>query len=125
MAKQRKINAAAFQKQIAESVIGDDSMLEIEVDAGKQTSVWVKLPVNLSSDDEYRAKLARCVSDEDMCLEALSHKVGVDADEQWKIWLDAWAPEGDMHRAAKLLLNIIAAEAADAEERAKNFRYRG
>lgn len=125
MAKTRKVNAAAFAKQMEEAVIGDDSLREILVDKAGQRSVWVKLPVNLNAEDTYQNDLASCTTDEEMCLEALSHKAGVTAEEQWEIWCEAWAVDGGKPKAAKLLMNILFAEAQDAEDRAKNFRYRG
>lgn len=124
MARKRKVNAAAFARQLEEAVVGEDSLVEVEVNA--ERSVWIKVPINLDTDDDYLHRLAKATSDEEICLEILAHKLGVSAEEQWHIWLDAWGgDERANKKAAKLLMNIMAAEKNDAEERAKNFRYRG
>ena len=120
--KQRKVNAAAFSRQMAEAVIGDDSLIEVTVNA--EQSVWIKIPLGLDLDEDYARAIGRCTAPEELCLEILAHKPGVTAEEQWQVWLDAWGGQGEL-KAAKLLVNIFATERADAEDRAKNFRYRG
>ena len=48
----------------------------------------------------------------------LAHYPGVSAEEQWETWRAAG-------HDAKLLINIVGNLRQEAEEKAKNFRYRG
>ena len=112
----RKINASAFAKQMAEQVIAPDSLIEIE--ANTEESVWVKVPFNLDEGDEYPSKLAACSTGEEMAKLMLGFHPQHTADEQWATWVGAG-------RDAKLLVNIVGSLRVDAEEKAKNFRYRG
>ena len=114
----RKINAVAFDKQMAEQVIADDSLLEIQANAAGTESVWAKVPFNLDEGDDYLARLSACSTGEEMALLMLSFYPGASADEQWEKWTAAGLD-------AKLLTNIVGAARSEAEERAKNFRYRG
>ena len=113
----RKINAVAFAKQMSEQVIGDDSLVEIQVNAAGTESVWAKVPFNLDEGDDYLAKLSACSTGEEMALLMLGFYPGASAEEQWATWTAAG-------NDAKLLTNIIGAARSEAEERAKNFRYR-
>lgn len=122
--RQRKINAAAFKRQLEEAVIGEDALVEVQASA--EDSVWIRIPVNMDSGDDYLQRILKCADEEEICSEILAHKAGVTAEEQWRVWLDAFggSPDADK-KAAKLLINIFTAEKEAAEERAKNFRYRG
>ena len=121
----RKINASAFAKQMAEQVIAPDSLIEIEANA--EESVWVKVPFNLDEGDEYPSKLAACSTGEEVAKLMLGFHREEDAptewDEQWAN--EQWATWTAAGNDAKLLVNIVGSERAAAEEKAKNFRYRG
>lgn len=112
----RKINAEAFAKQMAEQIIAPDSLVEIQ--ANQQDSVWAKIPFNLDEGDDYLTRLSACGSGEEFARLALSFHPTRSADEQWETWIAAG-------RDAKLLVNIVGMMRQEAEERAKNFRYRG
>lgn len=116
--KHRTINAVAFNRQIAEQVIAPDSLAEVFVDRAETTSVWVKVPFNLDEGDDYLRRLSGSASSEEMALEMLGHYPGASAEEQWATWQDAG-------HDAKLLINIVGSLRQEAEEKAKNFRYRG
>ena len=118
MTKHRKVNAVTFGRQIAEQVIAPDSLAEVFVDRAETTSVWVKVPFNLDEGDDYMRKIAAGNSSEDVALEMLAHYPGVSAEEQWATWRAAG-------HDAKLLINIVGNLRQEAEEKAKNFRYRG
>ena len=116
--RHRKINAIAFAAQLTEHVIAPDSLAEVFVDRAETASVWVKVPFNLDEDDDYRRKIAAGNSSEDVALEMLAHYPGASAEEQWETWRAAG-------HDAKLLINFVANMRLAAEEKAKNFRYRG
>ena len=117
--KHRKVNAVAFAAQMAEAVIADDSLVEVPVDRAETASVWIKVPFNLGDDDDYAKRLQAAASDsEAVALEALGHHPTLTADEQWATWTAAG-------HDAKLLVNILGSETQEAQERAKNFQYRG
>ena len=117
--KHRKVNAVAFAAQMAEAVIAIDNLVEVPVDRAETASVWIKVPFNLGDDDDYAKRLQAAASDsEAVALEALGHHPTLTADEQWATWTAAG-------HDAKLLVNILGSETQEAQERAKNFRYRG
>lgn len=118
MTKHRKVNAVTFGRQIAEQVIAPDSLAEVFVDRSESTSVWVKVPFNLDEGDDYLRRLSGVASSDDMAVEMLAHYPGASADEQWATWREAG-------HDAKLLINIVGNLRQEAEEKAKNFRYRG
>ena len=118
MTKHRKVNAVAFAAQLAENVIAPDSLVEVPVDRAETASVWIKVPFNLDDEDDYLRTLAKAEGSEAMALEALSHHPSLSAEEQWAVWTSAG-------HDAKLLCNILGTQKLEAEERAKNFRYRG
>ena len=113
--RHRKVNAVAFSAQLTEHVIAPDSLAEVFVDRAETASVWVKVPFN---PDDYMRKIAAGNSGEDVALEMLAHCPGVSAEEQWATWRAAG-------HDAKLLINIVGNLRQEAEEKAKNFRYRG
>lgn len=114
----RRINAVAFAAQLAEQVIGPDSLVEVAANRAGTVTVWVKVPFNLSEGDTYGRDLAAATTAEDTAKEALSHYPGATAEEQWATWTEAG-------HDAKLLINIVGNLRQEAEDRAKNFRYRG
>ena len=116
--RHRKINAIAFAAQLTEHVIAPDSLAEVFVDRAETASVWVKVPFNLDEGDDYLRKIAARNSGEDVALEMLAHYPGVSAEDQWETWQAAG-------HDAKLLINIVGNLRQEAEEKAKNFRYRG
>lgn len=118
MARQRKVNAAAFAKQMNEAVIGTDSLVEVPVDLAETASVWIKVPYNLDEGDDYAQRVARCATSEEMAMVILGEHPTLTAEEQWQTWTNAG-------HDAKLLINIVGSEKEAAEERGKNFRYRG
>ena len=125
--KRRRINIVAFERQLAEAVIGPDSLVELEINASD--SIWVKIPINLDDDDEYMREVMAQTSSEEMCLRMLALKPGMDADadadERARVareQLDAWLATG---RKPKDLVVVFMSELNATEERAKNFRYRG
>lgn len=116
--KHRKVNAVAFGEQLAEMVIAPDSLAEVFVDRAETQSVWVKVPFNLDEDDDYVRKIAGMSSSEEIVLEMLAHHPSLTAEEQWATWKAAG-------HDAKLLINIVGNLRQEAEDRQKNFRYRG
>ena len=116
--KHRKINAVAFAAQLTEHVIAPDSLAEVFVDRAETTSVWVKVPFNLDEGDDYMRKIASGNTSEEIALEMLAHHPGASAEEQWETWTAAG-------HDAKLLINLVGNLRQEAEEKARNFRYRG
>ena len=116
--KHRKVNAVAFAAQMAEVVIADDSLVEVPVDRAETASVWIKVPFNLDDGDEYAKRLAATSGADEMAMECLAHHSTLTAEEQWETWTAAG-------HDAKLLVNILGTQTQEAQERAKNFRYRG
>ena len=116
--KHRKVNAIAFQQQMAEVVIADDSLVEVAVDRAGTASVWIKVPFNLDDDDDYAKRVASASGSLALAMEALGHHPTLTADEQWATWTAAG-------HDARLLVNILGTQTQEAQERAKNFRYRG
>ena len=112
----RKINATAFKRQMAEQVVAPDSLIEVQVN--EQDSVLVKIPFNLDEGDDYRSAIAACSTGEEIALVMLGFHQSLSAEEQWAKWTDAG-------HDAKLLTNIVGNAVQEAEEKAKNFRYRG
>lgn len=116
--KHRKVNAVAFGEQLAEMVIAPDSLAQVFVDRAETESIWVKVPFNLDEDDDYVRRISGMSTGKEMALEMLGHHPSLTAEEQWATW------EAAGHDA-KLLINIVGNLRQEAEDRQKNFRYRG
>lgn len=116
--KYREVNAVAFAQQHAEAVIAPDSLAKVAVDRAGTQHVWVKVPFGLDEGDEYMAAVSSKTDGEAMALEILGHYPGATAEEQWATWTEAG-------HDAKLLITIVGNLRQEAEERSKNFRYRG
>ena len=122
MAKAKKINVAAFERQLAENVIGDDSLKELEVNADQ--SVWIKVPISLddatdSPFEEMRSKIQACGDDQDAAaLVVLGGHPTVSSQEQ----LDIWKATG---RSAGLLMQMWAIVTRETLQNLQDFRYRG
>jgi len=122
MAKAKKINVAAFERQLAENVIGDDSLKELQVNA--EESVWIKIPVDLndatgSAIEDMRAQIIACGDDADAAaLVLLAGHPTFTAEDQ----LETWKSSG---RSAGLLMQMWAVLTRETMQNLQDFRYRG
>jgi len=121
MAKKRKINIQQFEKQLAENVVGPDSLLEVELGDGE--SIYLKIPVdtNSASNSAFEAMgeaMKACGDDEEaaalVCLEG--HPT-MSAREQ----LDMWLATG---RTPGLLLHTWTISSRETMQNLAEFRYR-
>lgn len=115
MGKARRVRADRFRQQLAEHVIGEDSLVELEVADGD--IIKVKLPVLLNEGDEYVRLMNEAVGEREKALVVLSFNPDRDAEEQ----LDALLAAGYDYR---FLAAFIASESAVAQEALGKFRYR-
>lgn len=116
--KKRKVNAVQFQKQFEEQVIGPGSLVEIALNSAETESVWIKVPFNLDDDDDYVRLVSSQTTSEDMAMVILGQHPDYSAEDQWaKVVAAGWS--------AKDVINWVGHEKLAAEERAKNFQYRG
>lgn len=120
--KPRKINAAAFKRQLAEYVVGPDSIEEVELNA--ERTIRMRLSVNLDPDEypdhkRFIDKLEIATSEEDTRGVALAFLdvPGQDAEEALSAANEAGITTGD-------LMNMWQVETGAARERLGNFRYK-
>ena len=111
----RVIRMDEFKRQIAEAVLTDDHLVEVEAAPGK--SVWIKIPLNLDDDDDYPQRLRAAKGGEDLALVILSGHPDRTAQQQWEEWTSAGLTAGD-------LAVVFGTESQAAQERLGNFRYR-
>lgn len=116
MANRRRIRMDRFNAQIAEKVIGPDSLVELEIDKGQY--VTVKLPVLLHEDDDFTDRIAAAQDGggDAIALVIMDFDPTRTAEEQLKAWKDAGLTSRD-------LAVVYAAETNEARERLGNFRF--
>ena len=121
MGKQRTVRLEKFRKQIAESVIGPESLVRIEFGGGEEDYVTVKIPVMLSEGDDFPEQLNAATNSDDpdreIALVILSGNPELSAESLLDRWLDAGL-------SIKELATIYGAERRRVEEALGNFRYR-
>lgn len=111
----RRVRMDQFKRQMAEQVLPDDSLVQVELDEVR--SVQIKIPVMLDEDDDFPARIEAAESLEEMALVLLSGG-STPAEEQWETWKAAGYDAVD-------LMKVYATERAGAEERMRQFRYKG
>ena len=107
MAKRRRINVAAQEKQLREILLGPDDLIELVTPAG--TTVLVRLPIGLYSDDPVATAYEEAVTQKDKCLVVLAHAPGVTAEEQWDTWCEGFGVEteqDEQHAVERLIWNV-------------------
>lgn len=132
--KHRKINMKKFDALLAETVIGPDSLVELEISADE--SLHIKIPVNLDDDDPF----VEAYNDAQTAIQVASTSDSVDgmkdamrglalvllsADPEKRDpeeLLDLWEATG---RKVGDLIVVHNVEVQDARERLGNFRYKG
>jgi len=122
MAKQRKINIAEFEKQIAENVIGDDSVVELAVN--HEDSISIRVPINIkdgteSPYEEMVEQIKMAGSDwRAAALAVIAERPGMSREDQLELWESTGRTPG-------FLLQVWKQQTGEAAERFENFRYRG
>ncbi|ANC31429.1 hypothetical protein [Isoptericola dokdonensis] len=117
--KRRRINMAQFKDQVSEQVVGEGSLIPVDLPNGE--TVWIKIAVNLEEDDDYADRLREAGENNDseaMARVVLSGHPDHDADEQLLKWVDAGYTIGDLGQ-------LVGAETNAARDRLAAFRYRG
>ncbi|MFD6032445.1 hypothetical protein ACX12M_17130 [Cellulosimicrobium cellulans] len=119
--KQRRapVRMDKFKRQFSEEVIGEGSLVPVEI--GDGDVVKIKLPLLLDEDDDYQDRLQQATqSDEEdaVPLVVLGANPDRDAEEQWAAWQAAGYTSKD-------LAAIYQAELLAAQDRLRDFRYGG
>lgn len=115
--KNRVVRADRFRQQLTENVIGEDSLVGIEVAEGD--IVKIKVPVLLDEESmDYPQRIADADSERERALVVLGYNPDRTAEEQ----LDAVLAAGYTYRDIAAWLNT---ETAAAQEALGKFRYRG
>ena len=107
MAKRRRINVAAQEKQLREILLGPDDLIELVTPAG--TTVLVRLPIGLYSDDPVATAYEEAATPKDKCLVVLAHAPDVTAEEQWDTWCKGFGVDSDedeQHAIERLTWNV-------------------
>lgn len=107
MAKRRRINVAAQEKQLREILLGPDDLIELVTPAG--TTVLVRLPIGLYSDDPVATAHEEAATPKDKCLVVLAHAPDVTAEEQWDTWCKGFGVDSDedeQHAIERLTWNV-------------------
>lgn len=112
----RRVVMEKFKAQVAEEVIGDDGLVEVDLPGGE--TVWVKVALPFSNEDEYLEELKAATTAKESCLVVLGQHSDHTAEDQWAKWEAAGYTEDDL----ALFLKAETARAKDAQE---GFRYRG
>lgn len=122
MAKSKEIRTVRMdqlKKQYADRVIGEGSLVRVEISAGEY--VWIKLPIMLAEDDDFpdRLRAAGVAQDsEELALVVLSGHPDHTAEEQWEKWKASGFDASDLALAFKSELDA-------AQDRQSDFRYAG
>lgn len=116
----RKVRMDQFKRQVAEEVIGPDSLVDIEI--GKGEIVRIKVPVGLDEHDDYQEKIQEAMKEEEygeaVALVVLGQDPDRSAEDQWAAYQAAGYDSGD-------LALVFQSETIAASERLKAFRYAG
>lgn len=118
MAKRRRVRMDRFNAQVAEHVIGPDSLVELEIGDGQY--VTIKLPLMLNEGDTYAEDLERAQAEggKAVALEVFGHDPDRTAEDQYQAWTDAGLTDRDLAIA-------FGVELSSARERLGNFRFNG
>lgn len=117
MANRRRVRMDKFKAQLAEEVIGEDSLVELEIAKGEYVTIYI--PVDPEKAAEFGKELQGIGSDSEAgALLVLGNNPTVTAAEQFEKWQAAGFDVRD-------LLLAYSAEAQSARERLGKFRYRG
>jgi len=111
----RRVRMEQFKEQVTETVLPEGNLIEVELPDG--TSVFVKIPIPFTADDEFIKRLQDAEGSRESCLIVLGEHPEHDAEEQWAKWEAAGYTEED-------LAMLLKAETAAANERLEAFRYR-
>lgn len=116
--RRRRVRMDRFKAQLAEAVIGEDSLLEVEV--GEDEAVVMRLPVLLPEGDDYQERVANAAGDSGRAaaLLILGYHPTRSAEEQLDVWESAGYTTDD-------LAAVFGAETNAARERLGNFRFNG
>lgn len=112
----RRIVMEKFKAQVAEEIIGEDGL--VEVDLPMEERVWVKITLPFSNDEDYLDRLRAAEGARESCLVILGEHPEHSAEDQWAKWEAAGYTEDD-------LAMLVKAETAKAKEKQDGFRYRG
>lgn len=104
----RRVRMSQFSAQVAEAVLPPDGVVEVELD--EQTTVSIRLPLNMDADDEYVQAIRAAEGADDLARVVLG-------DEQ----LEVWKASG---RTADEFAVLFGSESRAAQERLRDFRYR-
>lgn len=117
MATRRRIRMDKLKSQIAERVIGDDALIELEI--SKNEYVTIKLPILLEEGDDYQEQIQKARDDEEsLALVLFGQDPNRSAEEQLAAWRAAGYTTRDLAIA-------YMAEMQDAQERLGKYRYNG
>ena len=122
MAKARKINVSEYEKQLAENVIGDDSIVELAVN--HQDTIAIRVPINIKDGDgsayeEMVEQIRRAGSDwRAAALAVLADRPGQSREDQ----LELWESTG---RTPAFLVHLWKQQTDETAEKFANFRFRG
>ena len=125
MAKRRRINVAAQEKQLREILLGHDDLIELVTPAG--TTVLVRLPIGLYSDDPVATAYEEAATPKDKCLVVLGHAPDVTAEEQWDTWWEGFGVEteqDEQHAGERLSWNVGKAMQENTEKVGKHRSWR-
>ncbi len=115
--KNRVVRADRFSQQLTEQVVGEDSLVGIEVAEGD--IVKIKIPVLLDEECmDYPRRLADADTERDRALVVLGYNPERDAEEQLAAVLAAGYTIRD-------IAAWLTAETQTAQEALGKFRYRG
>lgn len=118
MAKRRRIRMDRFNAQVAEHIIGPDSLVDLVI--GQDETVTIKLPLMLDEGDDYTEQIdkAQAEGGKAIALVIFGHDPNRTAEEQYEAWTAAGYTDRDLAIA-------FTAEVNAARERLGNFRFNG
>lgn len=117
MANRRRVRMDKFKAQIADQVIGEDSLVELETGKGEYVTIYI--PIDPEEAEAHGKQLQASGADTEAgALVIFSHNPDVSAEDQLAQWKAAGLTMKD-------LLLAYQAETVDARERLGKFRYRG
>ena len=115
--RRRRVRVDQFKKQLAEEVIGEDSLVELEIGRGEFVTIYV--PLDGDDTKDVGRKLREAGDDKEAgALVVLAGNPDVSAEDQLAKWLDSGNSLDD-------LIKIYMVEMRAAAERLGEFRYRG